>query len=184
MFYILFAVALCSRFLPHPPNVAAIGALGLFAGCYLNRRWAFAIPVAAMFASDTLGQWLGIPGMGYYSPISMGFVYSGFIAAALIGRRLQNNVTVGGVVGYSLVGSTLFFLISNFGVWLSGSMHGHSTSLLYCYWVAIPFYGATIAGDLLYAATMFGAMAFAAHGFPQSLVPWQRDSMAPLVVRR
>ncbi len=46
--------------------------------------------------------------------------------------------------------SLLFFLISNFGVWLN--WYPRTTAgLLDCYLLALPFYGRTLMGDLLFS---------------------------------
>ncbi len=156
MFYVLFALAILSRFLPHPPNFAAIGALGLFAGCYLSGKRSWLLPVAAMFVSDLVGQAFGIPGMGFYHPISMLAVYVGFAASACIGRQLQSRLNPRNLYGAAILSSTVFFLISNLGVYLAGNWSGTAHSLTSCYVAAIPFFGATLAGDLLYVTLMFG----------------------------
>ncbi len=46
-----------SRLLPHPPNLVAMGAIGLYAGARLPRRWAWVIPIAAMALSDLVLDW-------------------------------------------------------------------------------------------------------------------------------
>ncbi len=157
MFYVLFALAILSRFLPHPPNVAAVGALGLFAGCYLTGKKSWLLPVGVMLASDLLSQALGIPGMGLYHPLAMLGVYAGFAASAWIGSKVRRRISAQTVVAGSLTASLVFFLTSNFGVWLAGSFNSTSTDLLTCYLVAIPFFGATLAGDLFYSTLLFGS---------------------------
>jgi hypothetical protein len=61
-----------------------------------------------------------------------------------------------------MVGSVQFFLISNFGVWLKfPQSYAHTLSgLAACYVNAIPFYGRTLAADLLYSAALFGLHAW------------------------
>ena len=61
------------------------------------------------------------------------------------------------VLGYSLAGSVLFFLVTNFGTWLGGSMYPQDASgLLAAYVAGIPFFQWTVAGTLFYAALLFG----------------------------
>ncbi|MEL7266818.1 MAG: DUF6580 family putative transport protein, partial [Planctomycetota bacterium] len=62
--FLLIAVAAATRLVPHPPNVAAIVALGLFAGYHVRGRWAWALPVAAVGLSDVVGHFCNLPGMG------------------------------------------------------------------------------------------------------------------------
>ena len=163
MFYVaLITIAVASRFLPHPPNVACLGALGLFAGCYVPNKRAFLIPAAVLLISDLIGYTLGVPGMGFYAPAAMLCVYGGATLAVLVGRYLgrvrekTSGVKFGlGVFGGSLAASTLFFLLSNFGVWAAGWYPMTAGGLVSCFIAAIPFYGYTIAGDLAFSAILF-----------------------------
>ena len=49
---LLVLLGALSRLLPHPPNFVALGALALYSGARLPRRWAWAVPLAAMALSD------------------------------------------------------------------------------------------------------------------------------------
>jgi hypothetical protein len=157
MFYLLILVAAASRFLPHPPNVACVGAIGLFAGCYLSGRRAYLVPLAILLLSDVIGQFFSVAGMGFYQPITMAMVYAGAMAAVPVGRWIGrgNRLLLGVPVG-SLVASTLFFVLSNLGVWFAGWYQLSLSGLVTCYVNAIPFYGYTVAGDLVFSALLFG----------------------------
>jgi hypothetical protein len=157
MFYVLIALVAVSRFLPHPPNVACVGALGLFAGCYLSGRRAYMVPLAALLASDVIGHLAGFPGMGFYNPIVMGLVYAGVLAAVPIGRWMSKNQNKFRLPAGSIAASTIFFLLSNFGVWLGGWYSMTFAGLAACYISAIPFFGYTLAGDLFFSVLLFGA---------------------------
>ncbi|MDA8744043.1 hypothetical protein N9N28_05370 [Rubripirellula amarantea] len=169
MFYVaLILVAVASRFLPHPPNVACIGAIGLFVGCYAAGKRAYLVPAAVLLLSDIIGYALGIPGMGFYAPVTMLAVYGGATLAVLIGRQLAKvraSTTATkfglGVFGGSLAASTLFFIVSNLGVWAAGWYSMTAGGLVSCFVAAIPFYGYTIAGDLAFSALMFAGYEFA-----------------------
>ena len=52
--------------------------------------------------------------------------------------------------------STVFFVVSNFGVWLGGFYPLTLNGLVECYVLAVPFYGALLVGDGFYAAVLFG----------------------------
>ncbi len=171
MFYALTLIVAASRFLPHPPNVACVGALGLFAGCYLVGRRAFLVPAAVLLLSDIIGHLLGVPGMGFYSPMAMVGVYGGATLAVIVGRWVSS--AKGGpaktlrVVSGSLAASTLFFLVSNFGVWLAGWYSMSVFGLVACYTAAVPFFGYTIAGDLAFSGVLFGAFELSRLSMPQ-----------------
>ncbi|QDT07905.1 hypothetical protein K227x_63340 [Rubripirellula lacrimiformis] len=175
MFYALTLIVAASRFLPHPPNVACVGALGLFAGCYLAGRRAYLVPVTVLLISDVIGQAMGIPGMGFHSPYTMAAVYLGATLAVPVGRYLGTASRLAGsaasgpvgqtkkglrIFSGSLVASTLFFLVSNFGVWMAGWYSMTMAGLAACYVAAIPFFGYTIAGDLAFTAILFGAWSY------------------------
>src|SRR6056297_407320 len=167
MFYVLVLLAVLTRLIPHPPNFACIGALGLFAGCYMKGRIAPLIPLAAMLASDVLGHMLKIDGMGFYSPIAMVGVYAGFGLAACLGRLLQQQRGPLRIAAAACGSSVIFFAISNFGVWASGMYPANWEGLVACYAAAIPFFGYTLAGDLIYGAALFGSFEWVRYRLPQ-----------------
>lgn len=149
----LIFFAVLSRFVPHPMNFTPIGALGLFAGAFFIDRRYWLVPVAALLLSDLV--------IGFYDWISMLFVYLGFASAAVIGRlvltRKQNALRLG---SSAFISANIFFILSNFGVWLSGTLYPLTfEGLQTCYIAAIPFYGNTLAGDLIYSFLLFGLYA-------------------------
>src|SRR4051812_16679635 len=79
MFYALTVLAALSRLLPHPPNFAPFGALGLFTGAHSRKRFAWAIPLIGLLASDVI--------LGLYHLVLMAFVYGGFAVSGWIGRQ-------------------------------------------------------------------------------------------------
>lgn len=134
------------RLLPHPPNFTPIAGLALFSGAHLDKRLAFILPLLSMFLSDLF--------LGFHSTII--YVYGSFFITVLIGFRLKNNKKAGSLVLASLSSSILFFLITNFGVWLSFNMYPKSLGgLLNCYLMGLPFFRNTILGDLFYSFIFF-----------------------------
>ncbi len=153
------AAAAALRLFPHPPNFSPIDAMALFSGAYLGRKaLAVAAPLAALLISDLV--------LGFYS--GMLFQYAAVVLIALLGSIALARVGVARVAGATLASSLLFFIVSNFGVWLVGGMYPHTLAALgSCYAAAIPFFQNTIAGDLFYAALLFGGFALAEHFVPQ-----------------
>ena len=173
MFYLLVLLVAASRFLPHPPNVACLSALGLFAGCYLGGRKAFLVPLGVLLLSDIAGHLFRIPGMGFYNATSMIAVYFGAVASIPLGRWLRSGRKAWKVPAASIAASTAFFIISNFGVWLGPWYPTTAAGFLACYTNAIPFYGYTLVGDLAFSGLLFAAWQY--HGMP---VTAQARSMA------
>ena len=155
---LIFAAAL-SRLLPHPPNFSPIEAVALFGGAYFVKRgWALAVPLLAMFVSDlALGLVNGGIYWSWFANASYLMVYACIALSTVLGFGLRGKVGSGRVLAYSLTGSVLFFLFTNFGTWLGGSMYPQDASgLLAAYIAGIPFFQWTVAGTLFYAALLFG----------------------------
>ena len=151
LFTVVFAAAsVVIRLAPHAPNIAPIGALALFVGTYLPRRWGWALPLIAMLVSDYM--------IGFYTPGVMASVYLSFAGITLIGWALRRQRSSLSIVAGALAGSTLFYLITNFAVWAYSDWYPHTLSgLLSSYALALPFFRNTAVGDVLYSAAFFGA---------------------------
>jgi hypothetical protein len=147
----MILAAAMSRLIPHPFNFAPIGALALFGGAqFADKRAAFLVPGAAMLLSDLC--------IGLYA--HMEWVYCSFALIVCIGFWLRSRRSVRRIAGASLLASSLFFLISNFGVWLHDGLYPKSfAGLLACYVAAIPFFGNTLLGDGFYTLALFGGLA-------------------------
>ena len=131
------------------PNVSPITALALFSGAYLaDRKLAILVPVVAMLIGDLV---LGLHNI-------MFFVYGAFILVSLIGIFISTRLCGHVVIAASLVSSVLFFLVTNFGVWMvSGFYPMTFDGLIACYTAAIPFFQMTLMGDLFFVGIIFGA---------------------------
>jgi len=146
------------RILPHLPNFTPIAAMALFGGAYLrNKNLALLIPFLAMFISDLI--------IGFHG--TMWAVYLSFAFIVFIGRNLQENKSVGKIFGMSIASSALFFIITNFAVWLGSTFYTQDFSgLLTCYAAAIPFFNYSILGDLFYNTLFFGVAFGISYKFP------------------
>ena len=123
------------RLIPHPPNFSPVTAIALFSGLnFSDKRIAFSIPLIVLFLSDLI---IGI------SVINL-FVYTGFLTIVFLGTKIK-SIKFGNII----LSSFIFFLISNFGVWIIGYPK-NIEGLILCYTMAIPFFGYSIAGDLFF----------------------------------
>ncbi len=160
-----FALAVGLRLIPHEYNMAAVGALGMFVGCYWSARIGFLMVLAAMAVSDVAGHVLGIPSMGFYEPWLMLTVYGATGLAVLPGKVLAGLKDkplgfLAAAVPVGAVGTTaIFFLVTNFASWLDPQMAYPRTltGLVECYMAAIPFAKNTLVGNVLYSAMFFGS---------------------------
>jgi hypothetical protein len=154
----IFAAA-AMRLLPHPPNFSPIAAMALFSGAYLPKRaLAFVAPFGALVLSDAM---LG----GFYP--GMEIVYLSFGLTVLIGWAISKRKSPLVIGGAALASSVLFFVLTNFGMWLFSGFYPRTIEgLVACYVAAIPFFQNTIAGDLFFTALLFGGFALAERLLP------------------
>lgn len=154
----MILAAAASRLIPHPPNVASITAVALFGGAYLSdKRLAFLVPIAALFLSDLA--------LGLYSHMEV--VYGSFAMVVCIGLLLRRRRTPLAIGGATLASSLLFFVVTNLGVWVFGSLYPRTIEGLFaCYVAAIPFFQNTLLGDALYTVALFGGFALAERWWP------------------
>ena len=136
-----------TRIMPHPPNFTPIIAMGLFGGAYLkDKRWAFLLPVGAMLLADIF--------LGFHG--TMIWVYASLLIVTTMGFLLRHGTTFRNGAIATISGSLLFFLITNFGVWVSGSYYTKNVDgLISCYVAGIPFLGNTLGGSIFYSFLMF-----------------------------
>jgi hypothetical protein len=178
---ILMVAAALTRLLPHPPNFSPIEAIALFGGAYFaSRLLAVAVPLLAIFISDlVLGPLHGGQFLAYFdrkeyldyflSPQSFA-IYACIALSVVLGFGLRGKVNGARVLGYSLAGSVLFFVMTNFAVWLTATPLGGNpactSGLLPCYVAAIPFFQWTVLGTLFYSAVLFGGFALLRRKLP------------------
>jgi len=135
------------RFLPHPPNLTPLSAMAIFGGATLSKRYALLLPLAAWVLSD-----LAI-GLDATFPFTWGSV----LIAGCIGLWVRRRKSYATLLAAAVANSILFFLVTNFGVWLVGGLYSHTLEgLVQCYTLAVPFYRNTLVGDLVYLTLLVG----------------------------
>ena len=148
----MIIVAAAASLIPHPPNFTPLAAIALFAGACLNRRTAFALALGALLARDAI--------LGFH--ILMPAVYACYAFNVCLGFWLRDKQSAWRVAGASLVGSIVFFVVTNLAVWAALDTYPHTAKgLLACYVGGIPYFRNTVASDLIYSIAMFGFFAFA-----------------------
>jgi len=150
---VLVILAVITRFMPHLWNFTALTAVALFAGNYLGPRYAVAVVFFSMLLSDLF--------IGLYDFKLMFVVYGSFALVGLIPSLIKGKGMTR-IFGMSLIGSTLFFLLTNWAVWYFGVMYSPDFSGLFSSYIAgLPFYRNAILGDLWYTGVFFGVYEFA-----------------------
>lgn len=138
-------LAVVARLIPHAPNFAPIGALAIFSGAKVKNKLAWMIPISAMMISDIF--------LGFHKTIP--FVYASFIIASFIGSMIKKDKWHTLALA-SLTSSLIFFIVTNFGVFVTGTMYAKNVSgLMQCYIMALPFFRNTILSDFIYTFSFF-----------------------------
>lgn len=141
---ILISAAVLSRLLPHPPNVTALMAISLYASWHLPRWRALLIILLSLVISDFMIALV-------YSYSIMGIWSLTNLLAYLVIFFLNQRPRTLHPIPQTLIASLLFWLITNFGVWLTTPLYPHTQQgLIACFVLAIPFLTNSLIGDLFW----------------------------------
>lgn len=158
----LILAAIVTRLIPHPANFAPMMAIGIFGGAlFYKKYWAIFIPLISIWLSDLLIN--NVVYGEYYD--SFQWFYEGFawqygvylltsVASIVLFRQKITGLKIGGL---SIGSALIFFIVSNFGVWMSGTMYPKTLEgLMTCYTMGLPFFKGTLASNLFYSFVLFG----------------------------
>ena len=165
---IMIVLAATLRIVPHPWNLAPIGAIALFSGSMFRNRWiAFLLPLASLFVGDVF--------VGFHK--LMLIVYASFAVSVAIGRWLGDNRTVTRIGGAVFLGALQFFVVTNFAMWALGGFYPKTArGLANCFAAGVPFFWNTLAGDALYSGILFGGFALAEKLLPALHIPAEQPN--------
>ena len=134
---ILLALS-ASRFIPHPPNFTSLIALSFYVPAILGMRY-LPVLVFSFVVTDIVIGLHSVTLFTWGSVVIIGLISKYFISSII--SRLSG----------ALFGALIFYLISNFGVWITGSYGYTVEGLIACYTLALPFFGYTIVSTVLFS---------------------------------
>ena len=145
LFLILIILASLSRLIPHPANFTPLIAIALFSGSSIKNKWvAASVPALALLFSNLI---LGFEGISLIVLILISCL-------ALFGRNIKHSRSMW--FQKSILCSLIFYFISNFYVWIQGSLYQvNLEGLIECYWMALPFFKNTLLSTIFYSAALF-----------------------------
>jgi len=167
-----------------PWNLTPMGSIALFAGAFCNRRTvAIGVTLAAMLINDLTWSLAQTGELAFTFHPVMPFVYGAYVLYVFLGAfsgsswfdksestddvqtKGERTFSRGMLVGAgALSGSLLFFLMTNFGVWLMYHTYPQTAAGLgQCYLAGLPFLRPTIFADVVFTSLFFGAYAVYAH---------------------
>jgi hypothetical protein len=122
-------------------NFAPLAAIALCGAAYFPAKLKFTVPLGALFLSDLF--------LNYYygAPLIQAQMLSRYVALAivgLIGLALQNRASLKTLLPASILGSTIFYLITNIFSWVSDPGYAKNfAGLIQALTVGLPQYSAT-----------------------------------------
>ena len=143
----IFLALAASRFIPHPPNFTSLLALSFYVPTLLGARYLPSL-VLSFIVTDLIIGFHGVTLFTWGSIILIG-----------LGSRFFTNTILSRVFG-SLLGASLFFVITNFGVWTLGSYSYTFEGLLLCYTLAIPFFTYSLISTFIFSGIIEGICKF------------------------
>ena len=147
---IMIALLVISRMISDIPNFTATIALIMFTSYLIRDKF---LSVLVILVSQIISDLY----IGIYS--SMFFVYGAYFFIALLSPIIMNKLSFKSVLISSLVTPTIFYIVSNFGVWITGSTYPLSLDgLIMCYVAGIPFFDETLLSTVVFSVTIYVMM--------------------------
>jgi signal transduction histidine kinase len=179
-FVLLVLLASLYRILPgRPLGFAPQIAMALFAGSIVkDKKFSFLLPLFSMLISDIIYEVLFhynlSPVPGFYSGQFVNYLL--FVGLTVVGFAVNQTKPIQILTG-AIAGTTLYFVLSNFAVWIGGGLDIANlpypktmAGLLHCYAEAIPFYRGSLYATLIFSGVLFGGYFFINKYFMQKLV--------------
>ena len=148
--FILIILLAFSRFIPHPHNFTPIVAVAIMSGYFFkNINLSYIVLLISMLLVDVF--------IGFYK--HMIFVYSSLFLITFIFFKISNKINAKNLFIFGFLGSIIFFLVTNFGVWASGvpspitnlPYEKNINGLISCYILAIPFFSNTLISTIFFS---------------------------------
>lgn len=122
-------------------NFAPFAALALCSAAYFPAKLKFSLPLIALFLSDAILN--SYYGASLFTPL-VACRYLALVAVGCVGLLLQNRASLKTILPASLLGSTLFYTMTNAFAWLSDPGYAKNLAgLIQALTIGLPQYSAT-----------------------------------------
>tara|TARA_B100000287_G_scaffold373135_1_gene372160 strand:+ start:178 stop:663 length:486 start_codon:yes stop_codon:yes gene_type:complete len=143
----IFLALAASRFIPHPPNFTSLIALSFYVPVILGRKFIPAV-LFSFFVTDIF--------LGFHNIVL--FTWGSVLFIGLISKYFFKTMLLR--ISGALTGATIFFILTNFGVWVLGSYGYTLAGLQLSYTLALPFFGYTLISTLIFSVIIEAIMKF------------------------
>ena len=142
----IISFGILSRLIVHTPNFTPVLSLAFLGGMYLKGRQAILVPLALVILSDII--------IGFYPMMIL--TWGSIVMISALGLWIKETKSLATVLGGSIASAVIFYLVSNFGAWLT--LYPHTADgLRQCYILAIPFFRSTLVSSVAYALVFYTA---------------------------
>ena len=143
----LILILAFARLIPHPPNFTPIIAVAIMSSYFFrNILLSCTVIIISMLLADIF--------IGFYKNIF--FVYLSLLLIIYIFSHINRKIKLKNLFIFGLLGSIIFFILSNFGVWILSEMYEKNLNgLINCYLLAVPFFVNTLLSTIIFSYTAF-----------------------------
>ena len=134
----IFLALAVSRFIPHPPNFTSLLALSFYVPALFGIRFLPVLIISFIITDFFIG----------FHNVTL-FTWGSILVIGLISKNFIESITKR-ICG-ALLGATIFFVITNFGVWSLGSYGYSFEGLIACYTLAIPFFTYSLISTFIFS---------------------------------
>ena len=140
IFLSIFITLAASRFLPHPPNFTSLIALSFYVPAILGFSYIPALLISFVITDIFIG---------FHSTVL--FTWGSVLIISILASKYFFNSVLSRLSG-ALIGACIFFIITNFGVWLTGNIYDYTfDGFIKCFILAIPFFTYSLLSTILFS---------------------------------
>ena len=122
----IFLALAVSRFIPHPPNFTSLIALSFYVPAIFGSRYMPVVLLSFVFTDIVIG---------FHNTLL--FTWGSVIFIGIFSRYFTKSILTR--ISGALTGALIFFIITNFGVWVSGMYQANLNGLVESYVMGLPF---------------------------------------------
>ena len=139
---ILFALAV-SRFIPHPPNFTSLIALSFYVPALLGLKFLPFVLFSFIFTDIIIG---------FHNTLF--FTWGSVLIIGILSKYIYGS-SFKRLCG-ACVGALLFFIVTNFGVWLGSPMYDQTAvGLFSSFTMGLPFFANSLMASVLFSSSFF-----------------------------
>ncbi|MDC3021378.1 hypothetical protein OAZ96_01430 [Pelagibacteraceae bacterium] len=135
----IFLALAVSRFIPHPPNFTSLIALSFYVPAIFGSRYMPVVLLSFVFTDMVIG---------FHNTLL--FTWGSVIFIGIFSRYFTKSILTR--ISGALTGALIFFIITNFGVWVSGMYQANLNGLIESYVMGLPFFGYSLVSTFIFGS--------------------------------